>query len=775
MAHVSVDRFDKVTTSSKDGIVEVQSITTRADSNSILGFFTLTFDGETTERLAHNAEADGDKSVESALERLPNVGDVEVTRAYSWRSIPELAFDLTTGSNVLSEVGGNHSLGDIIAVGDRIRVGEETHSVASVGVSTVTLDDAYTGPSGSSVTISAWAFGFEWTVTFLSHVGEQPLLIASPADNWAGTNPVIETSRVQEGQGPISGTFRLGFGGERAHPLPHDADASLVKQALESLSTVGEVDVSRFVNNNGFNYFVTFLTELGDLELMTVDDSHLLGPDAQARVAAITDGAMPEDYGSMTVMATASTATVEQEVAGLVTGVPYEFRIRSRNSKGLGYAGVTSSHTTPIKEPSSPTSVSMFALSDARIRISWTKPLDDGGAPIEKYGVQWDTDPSFPSAWKQEFYHERTVTLLDDTGYCHTISIEPSSSSVPRFGRVLAYNGHEWSSLEDATAVTAAGAMGKPGPVRSFSAEPTSEIGFFLSWSPPEIDDSESCGYAGDGGSSISHYHIEYDLADDFSSPAVSVEVPGDQVDVRIGGRDVTTGSESTELVRGGSYFVRITPFNALGPGTTVTLSGAVGPLVDSEPSAPALSQAVATSATSILVAWDPPQFDGGSKIQGYVVEYDTDPAFQSSPRNVSVPTLTDVKSLHVSASDVQLNVQKIQATVAVTNEVQSIKTQVAGMDEVQEFSLTSDDVVAEVQRIETTAVDTDEEQSLSLMSDDIDEIQLIRVKGENQEEIQVGASLGYDTLCFKYLRLKSFRLAIFGVSDRPGVGRSGP
>ena len=638
---------------------------------------------------------------------------------------------------------GSGSLGDIVAVGDRVRVGEETHSAVSVGASTVTLDDAYAGPSGTSVTIFAWAFGFEWSVTFLSHVGEQPLLIASPADNWAGTNPVIETSRVQEGLGPISGTFRLGFGGERAHPLPHDADASLVKQALESLSTVGEVDVSRFVNNNGFNYFVTFLTELGDLELMTVDDSHLLGPEAQARVAAIMDGAVPEDYGSATVMATASTATVEHEVEGLATGVPYEFRIRSRNSKGLGYAGVTSSYTTPIREPSSPSSVSMFALSDARIRISWTKSLDDGGAPIEKYGVQWDTDQDFPSAWKQEYFHERTASLLDDAEYCHTISIEPSSSSVPRFGRVLAYNGHEWSSVEDATVVTATGAMGKPGPVRFFTAKPTSEIGFVLAWSPPMHDDSESCGYAGDGGSSVSHYHVEYDSADDFSSPAVSVEVPGDQVEVRVGGRDVMTGSESTELVPGGSYFVRITPFNALGPGATATLSSAVGPLADSEPSAPVLSQAVATSATSVLVAWDTPLFDGGSKIQGYVVEYDTDPAFQSSPRNVSVPTLTDVKTLHVSASDVQLNVQTIQATVAVTNEVQSIKTQVAGVDEVQEFSLTSDDVVAEVQRIETTAVDTDEEQSLSLVSDDIDEIQLIRVKGENQEEIQVGANLG--------------------------------
>lgn len=39
----------KLTTSAADGIAEVQSVKISADANSITGFFTLEFDGETTE------------------------------------------------------------------------------------------------------------------------------------------------------------------------------------------------------------------------------------------------------------------------------------------------------------------------------------------------------------------------------------------------------------------------------------------------------------------------------------------------------------------------------------------------------------------------------------------------------------------------------------------------------------------------------------------------------------------------------------------------------
>ena len=117
--------------------------------------------------------------------------------------------------------------------------------------------DNYLGPSASEVYIHKWSFGYEWLVTFTSHIGKRPLLEASPANNWAGTNPIIEVSRIREGLQPLSGAFRLGFEGERSLHIPFDADALLVKQALESLSSVGDVEVARYRNNNGHNWFIT--------------------------------------------------------------------------------------------------------------------------------------------------------------------------------------------------------------------------------------------------------------------------------------------------------------------------------------------------------------------------------------------------------------------------------------------------------------------------------------------------------------------------------------
>jgi hypothetical protein len=46
-----------------------------------------------------------------------------------------------------------------------------------------------------------------------------------------------------------------------------------MKQALESPSSIGEVDVTRYQNNNGHNYVIIFISVLGNREQFTVDES----------------------------------------------------------------------------------------------------------------------------------------------------------------------------------------------------------------------------------------------------------------------------------------------------------------------------------------------------------------------------------------------------------------------------------------------------------------------------------------------------------------------
>lgn len=321
--------------------------------------------------------------------------------------------------------------------------------------------------------------------------------------------------------------------------------------------------------------------------------------------------------------------------------------------------------------------------------------------------------------------------------YCHSFTIDKSSSNLPRFARVLAYNGHQFSDTSGATVLSAKAALGKPGPVSEFNAFPTSNLGMMLTWSHPSVNDGFGCTYTGDGGSAITHYLIEYDEQATFSTPATSVVASSLSTKLLVGGRDVLSGSESPLLKVGGTYHARITPFNSIGPGTTTTLPTPIGPLTNTHPSPPEARRAMAVSASSIQVEWDTPPFDGGSKIQEYIVEYDIDPSYQSNPKNITIPTISEVKAFQVGSNEMELNIHTIQATVAVTNEVQSILAEVEGVDEIQEISTTCDDVTAEVQMISTTAVDTNEQQIISLISDDVDEIQLFRLHSDNIIEVQ--------------------------------------
>ena len=292
---------------------------------------------------------------------------------------------------------------------------------------------------------------------------------------------------------------------------------------------------------------------------------------------------------------------------------------------------------TPVKRPSSPSSITMFALSDSRIRVSLRAPLHNGGLPIAKYAVQWDTKANFPSAWVEGFNYKKFADAQegDETGvvHCHTFTIDIASSDVPCYSRVLAFNGHQWSNTLGATVLSTKAAVGKPGPVRDFKAFPTSNIGMMLTWSHPSVNDEDGCNYAGDGGSFVTHYLIKYDEEADFSTPAKSVLAPSASTMLRVGGREVLSGSESPFLKASGTYFACITPFNSIGAGKITTFHSPIGPLENTVPRAPEARNALAVSASSIQVEWDTPTFDGGSVSQEYLVEYDTDSSFQSTPR----------------------------------------------------------------------------------------------------------------------------------------------
>ncbi|GMH50079.1 hypothetical protein TrLO_g5083, partial [Triparma laevis f. longispina] len=290
--------------------------------------------GETTELISVTEAADGAVSFESKLSKLSSIGTISVTRDYSFTPVVGKTVAATSTSNTVTVTSctPNDCRNDF-SVNDIIKIGEETFTItdANPNPNQMTLSSNFLGTSQTAGDIYTWAFGYEWTITYVSHVGDQPLIVATGADNWSGVNPTIQAYTVTNGEAPISGSFRLTYEGESTPPLIHECTAAEVKTALESLTTVGVVGVSRFVNNNGHDYLVTFTTELGPLNVITVDDSELTGPSAKAQVNTMVSGVLPTDYRQLTV---ASGSALSQTVTGLTKGTAYIFRVRSYNSEG---------------------------------------------------------------------------------------------------------------------------------------------------------------------------------------------------------------------------------------------------------------------------------------------------------------------------------------------------------------------------------------------------------------------------------------------------------
>ncbi|GMH48103.1 hypothetical protein TL16_g00217 [Triparma laevis f. inornata] len=727
----------KLTTSSTDGIVEVQKVRTTADSDSLNGYFTLTFGGETTELLSVTEAADGEVSFESKLSKLASIGTISVTRDYSFSPLAGKTVATTTGSAIVTVTTcTSNDCSNDFSVNDIVKIGEEifTISNANPGTNQMTLSSNFLGSPQSAGDIHTWAFGYEWTITYVSHVGDQPLIVATGADNWSGVNPTIQAYTVTNGEAPISGSFRLTYEGESTPPLIHDCTSQEVKVALESLTTVGVVGVSRFVNNNGHDYLITFTTELGPLSVINVDDSELTGPSAKAQVNTMTSGVVPTDYGSLTV---ASGSALSQTVTGLTQGTAYIFRVRSYNSEGYGdYVLAAPSPLSPKTAPSPVEDVGIFPMSDTAIKVVFSKPSDLGGAAITRYRVQWDMDSTFVNIATSGFQHDIVVIDPSQTQFCYNIPIPSASSTIARYVRVLAYNDYDWSSPAASTPTSVAAQLLAPGSVQNVGLSSTSATGMRVSFEPPS---ASVCEYGGDGGSPITSYLIEYDQNSDFNSPATSVTVDSSLTSYVIGGRDVFTGLESGGLESGSTYYVRVSAVNSVGAGPVTAATPTSVSLLDATAEAPAINSETATivsSATSITFAWNTPTFDGGESIDYYLVEYGTDSTFGTSKFR-TVDVVNEVQSIVVEADNVVIEEQAITATVAVTNERQTVRTAVTGVDEIQTITTTADEVFNEVQTVTTTAVDTNEVQTLTPYATDVNEVQVIRSHGSDVPEIQ--------------------------------------
>ncbi|XP_029624503.1 titin-like isoform X1 [Salmo trutta] len=111
-----------------------------------------------------------------------------------------------------------------------------------------------------------------------------------------------------------------------------------------------------------------------------------------------------------------------------------------------------------------------------------------------------------------------------------------------------------------------------------------------------------------DGGASVSHYIIEKRVTNRVSWTVVEPETQAVSYKV-------------TKLVPGTEYIFRVKAVNRFGTGDSLESDPVTACCPFKPPSAPSIPEASAITSDSMVLTWNRPENDGGSEIDGYIVE----------------------------------------------------------------------------------------------------------------------------------------------------------
>jgi hypothetical protein len=141
--------------------------------------------------------------------------------------------------------------------------------------------------------------------------------------------------------------------------------------------------------------------------------------------SAITDYDVeysPSPYSSWT-----NTGAVEDvpeaTITGLTAGVTYKVRVAAVNAIGSS-TFVESDPILMADVPDPPTGLTVLPQAGGRLAVYWTAPVDDGGAPITDYLVEWGVSPAFTASTNVPAIVPTYVIpgLLDATTYAVRVS-----------------------------------------------------------------------------------------------------------------------------------------------------------------------------------------------------------------------------------------------------------------------------------------------------------------------------------------------------------------
>uniref|UniRef100_A0A3B4H730 Titin n=1 Tax=Pundamilia nyererei TaxID=303518 RepID=A0A3B4H730_9CICH len=227
-------------------------------------------------------------------------------------------------------------------------------------------------------------------------------------------------------------------------------------------------------------------------------------------------------------------------------------------------------------------------VAEDRCTLVWHPPLHDGGSPITHYIIERRETSRL--AW--------TVVSSNCGITCYKVTKLLEGDEY--MFRVMAVNSHGVSEPLESGAVIMKTPFVLPGPPHIEDVSNIAHDGMTISWSAPETD----------GGSEITNYIIE-------KKDRTGIKW------TRCNRQKVTDLSfRVTGLTTGHEYEFRVAAENIVGVGEP-SLASSYYKACDPKykPGAPGYVHVIDSTKTSITVSWGKPLSDGGSVIQGYIVE----------------------------------------------------------------------------------------------------------------------------------------------------------
>ncbi|KAJ0394096.1 hypothetical protein P43SY_010109 [Pythium insidiosum] len=160
--------------------------------------------------------------------------------------------------------------------------------------------------------------------------------------------------------------------------IPFDAADVDVKAALQQLSSVSLVDVSRDVAKHGFSWRVTYVS--------------FSGADRDSPPSIVANGlglaAIQDPFISVTQF---QELQLNTQLLGATSGVSVFARVFARNANGYGdeTRPVPAALQPAAQLPGSVRRPRVDVVSDSELLVQWDYPRFDGGEPVSEYKIEW--------------------------------------------------------------------------------------------------------------------------------------------------------------------------------------------------------------------------------------------------------------------------------------------------------------------------------------------------------------------------------------------------